>query len=63
MFRSVSVSDVYTLRSVRRKKLLRMSRDIPAVYRNYIHFVNFNLIVHVAFFESVFIFAFLALSL
>ncbi len=30
-----SVSDVYTLRSVRRKKLLSMSRDVCAVSRNF----------------------------
>ena len=30
-----SVSDAYTLRSVRRKKLLSMSRDVSAVSRNF----------------------------
>ncbi len=29
-----SVSDVYTLKSVRRKKLLSMSRDVSAISRN-----------------------------
>ncbi len=32
-----SVSDIHTLRSVRRKKLLNMPENVSAVYRNFEH--------------------------